>query len=88
MRLQRAKPWNAVIATTRDIAEQYIDAFGLSHEMWEARGLGERKPGERFHRIVIVRPHWHISGAEYSEFQTKAETWVAAVDVDGYFKII
>jgi len=30
MRLQMATPWNAVIAETRHIAEQYMDAFGLS----------------------------------------------------------
>ena len=88
MRLQMAKPWNSVIAETIHIAEQYIDAFGLSKEMWEARTHGESPAGVQYHRIVVIRPHWRVTPEQYPAFQAQAAPWMKAVAPNGHFKII
>jgi hypothetical protein len=87
-RLTLATPWNAVVAVTESIAEQYIDAFGLSREMWARKKIDDAATGWRLHRIVIIRPHWHLAGAEYSSFQIAAQAWMSRVAPDGHFKII
>jgi hypothetical protein len=88
MRLQMAKPWNAVVATTVAVAEQYIEAFGLSKEIWVATDLQAVSAGEQYHRLVLIRPHWHISAAEYSDFQSHAALWLRRVAPDGHLTII
>ena len=87
-RIEQAKPWCAVVAETRHIAEQYIDAFGLSREIWEPRTYGESTRGLRYDRIVMIRPHWRVTGEQYTAFQQQAAPWMRVVAPDGHFKII
>ncbi|MDB5603473.1 MAG: hypothetical protein JWP25_373 [Bradyrhizobium sp.] len=88
MRLQMATPWNAVIAETMHIAVQYMDAFGLSTEMWEARTLSESPAGLFYERMVVIRPHWRVTPEQIVAFERHVHGWAGRVSPTGKFKII
>jgi hypothetical protein len=89
MRLQMAIPWNAVIAASKDIAEQYMEAFGLTSEMWEALGYGASPAGRQFDRIVVIRPHWQMDAEEIARFeQVTVDHWITRLGPGGHLKII
>jgi len=82
------KPWCAVIAETVDIAEQYLDAFGLSREIWKPLTLSQSTMGFAFDRIVVIRPHWRTTAAEINEFERQVSDWFLRVNRGGVYKII
>lgn len=84
----KAKPWNAVIAATVDIARQYMDAFGLTDEMWQPLTLSQSTSGFAFDRIVIIRPHWRTTPAEINEFELQVSDWFLCVNRGGVYKVI
>lgn len=84
----KAKPWNAVIAATSDIARQYMDAFGLTDEMWQPLTHAQNTSGFAFDRIVVIRPHWRTTPAEINEFDRQVSDWFLRLNRGGVFKII
>ncbi|WP_091977173.1 hypothetical protein [Bradyrhizobium ottawaense] len=84
-----AKPWCAVIAATKDIAEIYLDAFGLSREMWAIYRHEDSLHGRLFDRIVVIRPHWRMDFEETARFERQiTEHWRHRVETGGHFKVI
>lgn len=83
-----SKPWCAVIAATDDVARQYMDAFGLSPEIWEPLSHGAALMARTFHRIVVIRPHWRMSPIEIEDFEENIERIRLRVARDGHFKVI
>lgn len=82
------KPWCAVIAATIDIARQYMDAFGLSPEVWEPLHHGASLMGLTFHRVVVIRPHWRMCPIEIDDFEENIQRIRLRVAQDGHFKVI
>lgn len=68
-------PWNAVVASTKHIAEQYIKAFNIGDEVWEGFGVGESIRGRGFDRVVMIRPHWNMGSYEILEFEKEIDHW-------------
>ncbi|WP_439357825.1 hypothetical protein [Bradyrhizobium sp. DASA03007] len=87
-RLQKTEPWCAVIAPTEDVARQYMDAFGLSAEIWKPLMLSQSTMGFQFDRIVIIRPHWRTTPAEINEFERQVSDWFLRVNRGGVIKVI
>jgi hypothetical protein len=89
MRLQMATPWNAVIAPSLHIAEQHMDAFGLSREMWEPFAYGASLAGRQFNRIVVLRPHWRTKPEEIAAFDNEVvPRWASQTGVGGTITIV
>ena len=88
MRLQMATPWNAVIAETKHIAEQYMEAFGLSTEMWDPRALAEDSAGLFYERMVVIRPHWSVTAEQLVTFEQHVAGWTRRVSRAGKLKIL
>lgn len=87
-RIEKTTPWCAVIAETVDIAEQYIDAFGLSREIWQPLRTSQSRMGFAFDRIVIIRPHWRTTPAEINAFELDVSDWFIRLNRGGSFKVI
>jgi hypothetical protein len=87
-RLGQVTPWCAVIAATEDIARQYIEAFGLSREVWEPMSHGVAMSSRIFHRIVMIRPHWRMCPIEIEDFEENVQRVRMRVERDGHFKVI
>jgi hypothetical protein len=88
-RLTIAKPWCAVIAASKDIAERYLDAFGLSPEIWETIRHDASTMGKRFQRVVVIRPHWQMEFEEVERFERQLkEQWWTLVAIGGSLKVI
>jgi hypothetical protein len=82
------EPWCAVIAATQDIARQYMDAFGLSPEIWRPIAHGDALLAHVFDRIVVIRPHWRLSPIEIEDFEENIHRIRCRVAQGGQFKVI
>jgi hypothetical protein len=87
-RLQKTAPWCAVIAATQEIALQYMDAFGLSSEIWRPMSHGDALLAHVFDRIVVIRPHWRMCPIEIEDFEENIQRIRLRVSQDGHFKVI
>ena len=79
--------WNAIVAGTKHVAEQYAEAFGLSPEVWATFGLGEAVTGRGFHRVVLIRPHWDFGGT-ITQVEQEIRHWHTRLLEDGKLKLI
>jgi hypothetical protein len=81
--------WNAVVAVTTDIAEQYRNAFNLSREVWDCWAHAAQMTGKIYHRIVVLRPHWRTTAAELNAFdQIVNDYWRTRLEPGGTIKIL
>jgi hypothetical protein len=81
--------WNAVVAATTDIAEQYRDAFNLGREVWDCWPHAAQMTGRRYHRIVVIRPHWRTTPAEIAAFENIVYNyWRLRLEQGGTIKIL
>ena len=89
MSKQQVKPWCAIIAASKDIAEQHLDAFGLSKEIWATFRHDASMAGHRFERVVVIRPHWQMDHPETERFERQiVEHWHPRIAPGGSFKVI
>jgi hypothetical protein len=79
--------WNAIVAGTNHVAQQYAQAFGLSPEVWATYALGQAVTGRGFHRVVIIRPHWG-SGGTHAIVELEIEHWHTRLLQDGKLKVL
>lgn len=79
---------NLVVAYHKDIAEQYIDAFGLDNAQWDAAAVYENRTGHRFDRVILVRPHWSMSAVDAIEFEFAIDDWRTLTGPNDYFKVL
>lgn len=87
--MSNVKPWCAVIAASQDIAEQYLDAFGLSREIWTTIRHDAYTAGKRFERVVVIRPHWQMDPDEAARFEQQIiSQWHVLTAPGGSFKVI
>ncbi len=87
VQVERAKP-NVLVAYSREVALQLLEALDLDAEKWACLGVGQRLPGKAWKRIVMMRPHWSLSPAEAIEFEMFVQNWITAKGPDAVFKII
>jgi hypothetical protein len=81
--------WNAVVAATTSISEQYRDAFDLGREAWDALGHAAATTGRPYHRIVVLRPHWRTTAAEIAAFEEAINShWRTRLAIGGELKIL
>ena len=89
MNWQKANPWNAVVAATKDIAVQWIEAFNLSKEMWLPTSHDADLKGARFERIVMIRPHWRQTAEQITAFDVDVvPRWAAHLAPGATLRII
>jgi hypothetical protein len=85
----RVTPPCAIFAASEDIAEQYLDAFGLSREIWATFRHDAAVTGRQFDRIVVIRPHWQMDAEEITRFENvTVDHWMPRLVSGGNFKII
>ncbi|WP_461320312.1 hypothetical protein [Bradyrhizobium elkanii] len=86
--MQTITPWCAVVAANEAIARQYMDAFKLSSEIWDAR-VYDTALGAQYEHIVLIRPHWRLSPAEIAHFeQLILPMWLTRLSRTGKMKVI
>ncbi|ARQ95374.1 hypothetical protein [Bradyrhizobium phage BDU-MI-1] len=84
-----ARPWNAIIAASEAIGQTYMQAFGLSPEIWEIIRHDASTMGKRFERVVVIRPHWQMDAYEHEMFERQLrEQWHTLVSVTGSLNVI
>ena len=88
MSLQTITPWCAVVAASETIARQYMDAFKLSSEIWDAR-QHDTALGAQYEHIVLIRPHWRMAPAEVAHFERNVlPMWLTRLSPNGKLKDI
>ncbi|WFU52287.1 hypothetical protein QA639_21500 [Bradyrhizobium pachyrhizi] len=89
MSLQTIEPWCAVIAETKAIAEQYMEVFKLSSEIWMPLASSSNLCGRQFEHIVLIRPHWWTSPGEFNHFHNNViPHWQCRLSPTGKMKVI
>lgn len=78
-------PRYAVVATNLHVAEQYIEAFDLDPDLWEAWAIGQSVAGRGFDRVVFIRPHW---GYRVEDLEREVMHWRSRLYQNAQFKLI
>ena len=77
-----------VVAYHKEIAEQYVEAFGLDKTRWDVSAIYEARTGFRFDRIILIRPHWSMPAVEAIEFEFAIDDWRTLTGPNDYFKVL
>jgi hypothetical protein len=79
---------NAIVAYSRERAEDFIEAFDLSVEDWDALYFRQPIRLRGYDKVVVVRPHWQMSVEDNEYFEKWLQVWRSHVRPGGDFQVL